>query len=272
MKKSGNKDLKDKYKQLKHQVQKQLRHSYWEYIESIVTPKPEDNSFSYMKKFWTYIKSKKTDYSGVSSLKQDGRLITDPKQKSNSLNDQFQSVFSEPVNITPSEFIHNNYMQDPRNYPVMKDIHITPPGIEKLLKNLDPSQASGPDELKPRLLKELAHEISPILSLIFQKSLDTGVVPSDWRTAHVSPIYKKGFKYNPENYRPISLTCICSKILEHVVVSSIMTHADTHNILYPLQHGFRKFRSCESQLLEFIGDVTKNIENYPNRYPNHGLF
>ena len=125
-------------------------------------------------------------------------------------------------------------MQDPRNYPVMKDIHITPPGIEKLLKKLDPSKASGPDELKPRLLKELAHEISPILSLIFQKSLDTGIVPSDWRTAHVSPIYKKGSKYNPENYRPISLTCICCKILEHVVVSSIMTHADTHNILYIL--------------------------------------
>ena len=83
MKKSGNKDLKDKYKQLKHQVQKQLRQSYWTYIENIVTPKPEDNSFSNMKKFWSYIKSKKTDYSGVTSLKQDGRLITDPKQKSN---------------------------------------------------------------------------------------------------------------------------------------------------------------------------------------------
>ena len=124
--------------------------------------------------------------------------------------------------------------------------------VEKLLTQLDPSKASGPDELKPRILKELAKEISPILSLIFQKSLDTGVVPSDWRTAHVSPIYKKGSKYNPENYRPISLTCICCKILEHIVVSSIMNHVDTHDILYPLQHGFRKFRSCETQLLEFI--------------------
>ena len=103
-------------------------------LRVIVTPKPEDNSFSNMKKIWTYIKSKKTDCSGVSSLKQDGRLITDPKHKSNALNDQFQSVFSEPVNITPSEFIHNNYMQDPRHYPVMKDIHITSPGIEQLLK------------------------------------------------------------------------------------------------------------------------------------------
>ena len=261
MKKSGNKDLKEKYKQLKHQVQKQLRHAYWTYIENIVTPKQDDNSFSNMKKFWSYIKSKKTDYSGVSSLKQDGRLISDPKQKSDSLNHQFQSVFSEAINITTSEFIEDQYMQDTRHYPTMQDITITPPGIEKLLQKLDPSKASGPDEIKPRLLKELAHEISPILSLIYQKSLDTGDVPIDWRTAHVSPIYKKGSKYNPENYRPISLTCICCKILEHVVVSSIMTHADTHNILYPLQHGFRRFRSCETQLLEFIDDVSKNIEH-----------
>ena len=139
----------------------------------------------------------------------------------------------------------------------MEDINITPQGLEKLLTKLDPSKASGPDELKPRILRELDKEISPILSLIFQKSLDTGVVPSDWRTAHVSPIYKKGSKYNPVNYRPISLTCICCKLLEHIVVSSIMNHADIHNTLYPLQHGFRKVRSCETQLLEFINDVTK---------------
>ena len=147
-----------------------------------------------MKKFWTYIKSKKTDYYGVSSLKQEGKLITEPRQKSNSLNKQFQSVFSEPVNITSHQFENNKYMQDTNTYPVMEDIIITSKGVEKLLTKLDPSKASGPDELKPCILKEQAKEISPILSLIYQKSLDTGVVPSDWRTAHVSPIYKKGSK------------------------------------------------------------------------------
>ena len=152
-------------------------------------------------------------------------------------------------------------MQDTHNYPIMQDITMTPPSIKKRLSKLDPSKASGPDEIKPRLLKELAYEISPILCLIFQKSLDTGEVPTYWRTAHVSPIYKKGSKYIPENYRPISLTCICCKILEHVVVSSIMTHADTYNILYPLQHGFRRSRSCETQLLECVDDESKNIEN-----------
>jgi hypothetical protein len=74
----------------------------------------------------------------------------------------------------------------------MPDINITNHGISKLLSNLDPSKAAGPDELKPKILKELVPNISPILCLIFNKSLETGVVPTDWCTAHVSPIYKKG--------------------------------------------------------------------------------
>ena len=88
-------------------------------------------------------------------------------------------------------------------------------------------------------LEELSVEIAPILTILFNKSVTTGIVPSDWRTAHVSPVCKKGQKYNPENYRPISLTCICRKLLEHLIAKHIMSHADTHNILYPLQHGFR---------------------------------
>ena len=104
-------------------------------------------------------------------------------------------------------------------------------------------------------------EIAPIFTILFSKSVTTGIVPSDWRTVHVSPVYKKGQNYNPENYRPISLTCICCKLLEHLIVKHIMSHADTHNILYPLQHGFRTGRSCETQLREFIDDVTLNMEN-----------
>jgi hypothetical protein len=155
----------------------------------------------------------------------------------------------------------------------MPDINITNHGITKLLSNLDSSKAAGPDELKPKNKKQRAPNISPILCFIFNKSLETGVVPTDWRTAYVSSIYKKGSKYSPENYRPISLTCTCCKILGHVVVSVIMTHADNHNILYPLQLGFRKNRSCETQLLEFIDDVTKKYGKFTsNRCFNYGLF
>jgi hypothetical protein len=83
-------------------------------------------------------------------------------------------------------------------------------------------------ELSPytTLLEELSMVIAPILTILFNKSVTTGIVPSDWRTAHVSSVYKKGQKYNPENYRLISLTCICCKLLEHLIVKHIMSHAE----------------------------------------------
>ena len=104
----------------------------------------------------------------------------------------------------------------------------------------EPHKATGPDTIPPTVLKELSHQISPILEIIFNKSLQTGQVPNDWKEAYVAPIFKKGDKHNPCNYRPISLTCIISKCMEHILVSNIMQHLDSNKILYALQHGFRK--------------------------------
>ena len=108
----------------------------------------------------------------------------------------------------------------------MSEIHITQDGVEKLLKNLNPNKASGPDEQSPKLLKELHKEIAPILTCIFKSSIETGIVPQDWRSATVAIFYKKGPKCKPSNYRPISLTCISPKLIEHILVSNIMTHFD----------------------------------------------
>ena len=88
----------------------------------------------------------------------------------------------------------------------MPDIHITQNRVEKLLTNLNPNKTTGPDGLPPRILKELSSQIAPILTKIVRMSLETGEIPDDWRTANVSPIFKKGQKYNPANYRPVSLT------------------------------------------------------------------
>ncbi|MEG7525297.1 MAG: reverse transcriptase domain-containing protein, partial [Chromatiales bacterium] len=103
---------------------------------------------------------------------------------------------------------------------------------------------------------ELAQELAPILTYIFRRSLALGEVPSDWCIAHVTPIYKKGQKYEAENYRPVSLTSIVCKLMEHVLVSNLMKHAEENNSFYPLQRGFRQGLSCETQLLEFLDHLT----------------
>ena len=74
------------------------------------------------------------------------------------------------------------------------------------------------------------------------------------------PIFKKGEKYKPYNYRPVSLTCICCKLLEHVVVRNIMTHLETNQILYDWQHGFRAKKSTETQLVTLIHELSKKLD------------
>jgi hypothetical protein len=209
-----------------------------------------------------YIIHKKSDKSGVAPLRKNGRLETDPTNKPIFLNEQFQFVFSPSTNIDREEFYNQNYMADSQeDYPDSGDINITNTGMQKLLKNLNPHKAAGPDNIRLMVLKELASEISPILSIIYNVSIKAGEIPDDWRSAVITPAFKKGQKYVPAKYRPISLTGICCKVIEHIVTSHIMRHAERNNILYPLQHGFRSKRSCETQLLECIDDHTMNLEN-----------
>jgi hypothetical protein len=111
-----------------------------------------------------------------------------------------------------------------------------------------------------RLLKELATELAPIYTLLFQASLDQGIIPDEWKTANVVPIFKKGDKSKPENYRPVSLTSITCNTLEHIVSSTIMAHMDRHTILTDAQHGFRKIRSCETQPLLTSQDLASAID------------
>ena len=133
------------------------------------------------------------------------------------------------------------------------------------MDRLNVHKAPGPDGLNARVLqvKECSNEISPILALIFNESLAWGDVPDEWRQAYVSPDFKKGKKYDAANYR--SLTCICCKPLEHILVSNINKHLPLDSILTDCQHGFRNQRSCETQLVQFEHNIISKIEGAVNR-------
>ncbi len=143
----------------------------------------------------------------------------------------------------------------------MEDIDITETGVRKMLEGLKVHKAAGPDEIGHCVLKELAPTIAPILTAIYMRSYETGEIPDDWKNTNIVPIYKKGRKGDPTNYRPISLTCISCKLMEHIVTSSIMHHAHENDILYDLQHCFRDHRSCETQLIEFVGDMVNYMQS-----------
>ena len=231
----------------------------------------EEDSRPSLKRFWTYIKhqcSTSVDIKhqcstsvGVPALKANGPLITDPKQKAEVLNSQFNRAFSGGETFTGSEFSDKCSMPDDwSDHRPMAAISVSTQGVEKLLSNLNPTKAAGPDGIPPWVLREFAREVAPTLTKIYRSSLQTGEVPRDWREALVMPVFKKGEHYNPANCRPISLTSIPCKLLEHILVSSIMQHLESNSILSPQQHGFQKNRSCETQILQFIEEVSAAME------------
>ena len=258
-KKSGDAELNREIKALKSKVQRQLRRSYWTHTaQTIEDAVGEDGRVS--KKFYTYVKAKRTEAASVYPLKVDGQLVTDPKGQAEALNKQFQSVFNPSSPCTPEDFESRTGLSLHPGGPTCPNITVAEEGVKKLLRNLKTRKAPGPDGISPRVLRELADELAPCLTLLFQSSLNTGIVQQDWRTAHVTPIFKKGERYRPENYRPISLTSIPGKILEHIIVHHIMSFAESNNIFCREQHGFRKKRSCVSQLVGLLDDITHDKE------------
>lgn len=178
----------------------------------------------------------------------------DTNQCAKLLNDYFSSVFSPVSNSTPNVLQTNSQKE-------MPEIQISPEGISKLISSLKLSSSAGCDQINSKLLKNTLSLSSQILHLIFTQSLDTGNIPDDWKIAQIVPIFKTGDRACPANYRPISLTSISSKLLEHIISSSLMSHLDSINFFYPHQHGFRKSFSCETQLAEFTQDILKAIDD-----------
>ena len=101
--------------------------------------------------------------------------------------------------------------------------------------------------------------MAPLLTHIYKASLYQRRIPQDWKTALVFPIHKKGSRKSPANYRPISLTSIPCKILEHLIYSSLYNHLEANSILCDAQHGFRKNRSCETQLIITINEIASRL-------------
>ena len=200
------------------------------------------------------IKAIRRDATGVAPLKDQGKLIQDPIDKATILKKQFQSVVSPSDTVQLLEMGYSPYSE-------MPNITITTSGVVNLLENINPHKSSGPDKILPHTLKQFSTEIGPILTIILNKSLTSSMVPDDWRKANVTPIFKKGERYKPSNYRPISLTCICCKIQEHILTSNIMSHLENQYILYKWQHGFRARHSTETQLTTFIHELSRNLDH-----------
>ena len=226
-------------------------------IEKSIAKKSRKNQ----KLFWNYVRGKMKTKSGIPQLKVPGKMVDgkpamteNDKEKAEVLSKQFSNVFTdEPEGDTPT-------LPDRDYQSILDDIEITEEIIKKKLEKLNVTKSPGPDNIHPRVLKELAACLAKPLLIIFKTSLRTGRLPREWKLAKVSAVFKKGAKKDCNNYRPISLTCIICKVMESIIRDAIVDHMKTNKLFSKMQYGFINGRSTMLQLLKVIDEWTEALD------------
>ena len=246
-------ESRDKYKSLEGDVKKKITNAK-RGMEKKLAYSKESSS----KHFANYIKSKTKSKVSIGPLKnKDGKMVTEESEIAEELNGFFSSVFTDEDLTTVPQ------MESETNKRLCRLV-ITEDKIKVKIRNLKEKSAAGPDGIGARLLKATSHEIAKPLSYIYIKSLNSGVVPADWRNAKVIPIFKKGPKGEPGNYRPVSLTSIPCRMLESLIKDDMMAHLAENNLIRDSQHGFLKGKSCTRNLIVFMDKASKILDEGKN--------
>jgi hypothetical protein len=246
-KKHDTPNLWEKFGRLRNRLKNLITYKHKQYLTDIC-----DNITNQPKKFWSYIKANSKSRGLPQFLyNTNGTEESDFTGMANIFNSFFQSIFSKNDNlITPPITVLTDQN--------LENITVTEEEVHKELKKLNPSKAPGPDGLPTKVLKECAQELTPSITELFNDSLSQGIIPKAWKLANIVPLHKKGNKHHANNYRPISLLPVISKVLERCVFNKII------EILIPkitsLQHGFLRNRSTVTQLLQVFSNINNILD------------
>ena len=197
------------------------------------------------KLLYSYIKSKAHNRVSVGPLRnKEGKEVTECKEMADLLADHYSTVFK--TEVLPMEEVRQLYQGD---NPLL-DTHFSEAFVRLQLSRLRETLATGPDGVYPRLLKRICIHISEALADVYNSLLEHSKVPGVWLDSHISPIYKPGkVKTAPSGYRPVGVTSTLCRVFERRLNISIDHHLESNNLIDDSQHGFRRGRSCETNLL-----------------------
>lgn len=237
-KKFGNPRDYDTYAMLRTRSKTLMKSCYKSFISS-TEASLEGNT----KSFWRFINNRKGKKTIPSSMSLGGKTASDSQGITELLSEYFASVFEKPSSPT-QQFQLDNMVNDS-----LSKIILSEDEVIRKIKSLDTNKGAGPDKIPAKFIKNCCDQLSYPLTLLFNRSLETGVFPSCWKLAHVVPIHKAGDNTNCENYRPISILSCIAKLFESLVYNFFFSHIKP--LLSEHQHGFVKGKSISSNLLEY---------------------
>ena len=183
--------------------------------------------------------------SKVSEISYKGVAAKTPVHKAEQFNAFFSSVFTFPRSNIGEDTVDNSLPI--RTELNLSDIAIGVDEVANCLHGLDTSKASGPDGLPSRLLKECAQQIAPSLCTLFNHSLQCGRMPLEWKSANITPLHEKQLKEPAENYRPISLLPIVSKVLACIpnfTNTSLISSLRINTVFYEIVPALHNYSPC----------------------------
>jgi exonuclease III len=203
----------------------------------------------------------------VSLFKIDGSTVTNTEAIANNFNMFFSTIGAKQSakiprvpNLSFANFLTNNVQT------VFSFHEVTVTEVLSMIKKFKPKSSYGIDNLSMKLLKHISEHLSSSLTLIINQSLNTGIFPDSLKVARVIPLFKKGETSLFDNYRPISLLPVISKIFEKTVHNQLYTYFNTNKLLYKHQYGFRPDHSVENATLEFVDRVLKLLDSNFNPF------
>ena len=211
------------------------------------------------KRCYAYVRSKQKVRDKVGPLENNrGNIISDGFLKAEVLNEYFSSVFTtEDISSLPVPFTKFECNKSEH----LGQLFVTPEMIAQKIKKMKDNKSPGVDGIPPKLLKEIVEQISTPLAKLFNLSLEEGIVPSEWKEANISPLFKKESRKKPENYRPVSLTSVVCKLLKTLIRDHMVEFLVKHKLINKSQHGFLKAMSCLTNLLCFLEEITKCVDD-----------
>ena len=240
------------YKEIQKKVKEEIRSAKRKFEQLLASKIKEDS-----KTFYSYVRSKQQIKSQVGPLKDEvGNIITSDMEAAEALNEFFKEVFTvEDSEIPAATEIYEGEEKDKLKY-----LEITEEMVMAKIRKLKNGKAAGLDGIRPDYIKTLAGEVVKPLTMIFQRSLQETKIPSEWKCANITPLYKKGPSSNVSNYRPVNLTSVPGKLMENILRDAIVDHLEKNKLINETQHGFRKAKSCVSNLLLYWNELTDYID------------